>query len=153
MKGRKSPAAAAVLLLVLAVTPPLHSDSCPIRQEVTATAKKFLGTAYRYGGTGSRGFDCSGFVRHVFLQHGFHLPRISRDQYLQSRKISLSRVKPGDLLFFKISKNRISHVAISLGKDRFIHSPRTGKRVRVASLKTSYWKKRFAAAGTYINCR
>jgi len=153
MKGSKGTLTGAVILFIFSLTLPLHSGRCPIRQEITATAKKFLGISYRYGGTGNRGFDCSGFVQNVFLKHGFNLPRMSRDQYRKSRKISLARVSPGDLLFFKISRNRISHVAISLGNDTFIHSPRTGKRVRVASLKTSYWKKRFAGAGTFINCR
>lgn len=131
---------------------PAESKECWIRKEVTTTAKKFLGTLYRYVGTGKRGFDCSGFVRHVFLQHGFNLPRISRDQYIRSRKIPLNKIRPGDLLFFNITGRRISHVAISLGEGSFIHSPRTGKRVRIANIKTSYWKKRFAGAGTFINC-
>ena len=152
-KGRKGATVLIIMLMAAATADPLPSADCSIRQEVTATAKEYLGTGYRYGGTGSRGFDCSGFVRHVFLTHGFNLPRISRDQYLQSRKISPGRIRAGDLVFFKISGNRISHVGISLGKDRFIHAPRTGKKVRIASMKISYWKKRFAGAGTFIHCR
>lgn len=141
----------ATLALLLLLPAGAEAERCSIRGDIIATAKKFLGTAYRYGGTGRRGFDCSGFVQHVFMQHGFKLPRITRDQYKMSRRVPLKSARPGDLLFFAINGKRISHVGIYLGRGRFIHSPRTGKRVRVASMKISYWKKRFAGAGTYIN--
>jgi len=84
--------------------------------DIIKIAKKFIGVPYLWGGISTFGFDCSGFVRTVFRTYGIELPRDSRDQYKFGQKVSHENVKPADLLFFK------GHVAIALGKDRFIHA-------------------------------
>lgn len=110
-------------------------------------ARSLLGTPYARGGTGPGGFDCSGLVQYVFRQVGIDLPRSSREQYGKVSLVSLKELKPGDLLFFRIARRRISHVGIYVDEDRFIHAPSNGKGVSYAALSEPYWKKRLVGAG------
>ena len=112
-------------------------------------ARKMLGTPYRYGGTDPRGFDCSGLVRYVFNQSGVKLPRTSREMFRASQKINPQNIEPGDLVFFALSANKISHVGIYAGQSLFIHSPSSGKGVSYASMANPYWQKRLIAAGRF----
>lgn len=92
---------------------------------VLATAKRYIGTRYRYGGESpGSGFDCSGFVQYVFARHGISLPRTSRLQASAGESIPLSveSLVPGDLLLFASTGRRIDHVAIYVGDNRILHS-------------------------------
>lgn len=121
-----------------------------LRAGIILTAKKHLGALYRYGGMGARGFDCSGFAQFVYRENGIALPRSTVDQYEQGRKIDLADAKPGDLLFFKIYRNRVSHVGIYVDARTFIHAPTWGKRVSFANMNLDYWKRTFVGAASYI---
>ncbi len=115
---------------------------------VIQTARAQLGTDYKYGGESpDEGFDCSGLVYYSFLQAGVALPRTTFGQYKRTRAVSREQLARGDLIFFRISRSRISHVGIYLGKNRFIHAPSTGKSVAIARLDTPYWRKRYIRAG------
>ena len=116
-------------------------------QVALATALKLLGTPYRYGGSDPRGFDCSGLVQYSYRQAGVTLPRTSQDIFRQSQLIKPSHRQPGDLVFFAISKGKISHVGIYSGSNQFIHSPSSGKGVSYASLDNPYWKSRLIGGG------
>jgi cell wall-associated NlpC family hydrolase len=105
-------------------------------------ARKLLGTPYSYGGTDLKGFDCSGLVRYAFNQSGVEIFRASQ-------RIDPQKIEPGDLVFFALSANRISHVGIYAGQSHFIHSPSSGKGVSYASLENPYWQKRLIAAGRF----
>jgi gamma-D-glutamyl-L-lysine dipeptidyl-peptidase len=88
---------------------------------------KFLGSPYLWGGTSSKGMDCSGFSRMAYFQCGYYLPRDASQQALVGKEVSVSsnfkEVKEGDLLFFgNTTTKRVSHVGIYIGKLRFIHS-------------------------------
>ncbi|MNC71659.1 Murein DD-endopeptidase MepH precursor [compost metagenome] len=61
-------------------------------------------------------------------------------------KVDRNDLKPGDLIFFNIKSRRVNHVAIYLGNDRFIHAPRTGKRVSIDTLNKPYWRSRYVVA-------
>jgi len=118
---------------------------------IVRTAKKYQGVPYRYGGETPRGFDCSGYVMYVYKLNGILLPRSVRAQYRAGRPIGIRQARPGDLVFFRTSrKRRLSHVGIYMGDRRFIHAPRTGKRVTVADMRNPYWKKRYIGAVTFI---
>lgn len=106
-----------------------------------------VGTPYRYGGAGPRGFDCSGLVYYSYRKAGIAVPRTTGEQYRQSRRVKLSRLQPGDLIFFRISRDKLSHVGIYAGSGRFIHAPSGGKRVAYASLDNPYWEARVIGAG------
>jgi cell wall-associated NlpC family hydrolase len=105
---------------------------------------RFLGTPYSFGGTSTRGFDCSGFVQHVFAMMGVHLPRTADAQFDVARKIA-GEMRPGDLVFFQTYTAGVSHVGIYLGNDRFVHAS-SSQGVTVSSLHESYWAARYLGA-------
>jgi len=118
-------------------------------QTVLQGALALLGTPYRWGGTGTDGFDCSGLVGYVFHNAlGIELPRVSRDLAKSGQLVSdRSLLSPGDLVFFsRRARGRVDHVGIYLGDGRFLHAPRTGKQVEVSSLDNAYWNDRFVQA-------
>ncbi len=116
-------------------------------QNLLQHALALLGTPYRWGGTGTDGFDCSGLVGYVFHSAlGIDLPRVSRDMATSGQLISdRSNLSPGDLVFFG-HKGRVSHVGIYVGNGRFLHAPRTGRDVTVSSLESGYWSDKYMEA-------
>lgn len=117
--------------------------------ELISSAMGLLGVAYRYGGTSaSTGFDCSGFMQHIFKRSmGVNLPRTSAAQAKMGVGVSRSELQPGDMVFFRtMGRGRISHVGLYIGNNRFIHAPRTGKRIEVTSLSNKYWNAKYAFA-------
>lgn len=126
-------------------------DAGSLRTRILDTARQHIGDRYHYGGMSTKGFDCSGFVQFVYRENGITLPRSTVDQFEQGKKIGLEEAKPGDLVFFKIYRNRISHVGIFISTSRFIHAPSYGKRVGIADMNLDYWKRTFVGAVTYID--
>ncbi len=114
-------------------------------QDLLATALSSIGVKYRRGASDpSVGFDCSGFVRHVYKEAlGLLLPHNAYSMSLQGKPVPMSELKPGDLVFFNTLKRQFSHVGIYLGDDRFIHAPSRGKTVQVDRLTDSYWVRHF----------
>lgn len=114
------------------------------------TALGLMGAPYRYGGTDPvQGFDCSGLVSYVFRQAaGASLPRTSSSQAATSRRISRSKLREGDLVFFNTLGRANSHVGIYIGDGRFINAPSSGGRVRIDSMDNPYFAKRFDSART-----
>jgi murein DD-endopeptidase len=98
------------------------------------------GKPYRYGGYSPNGFDCSGLVHYSYSRAGGQLPRNTNGLWSRSRAISMSDVRPGDLLFFDQEGKKNSHVGIYLGNRRFVHAPSSGKQVSTASLSDPYWR-------------
>ena len=116
--------------------------------ELVMQAMGLLGVPYRSGGTSEeKGFDCSGFVRHMYEKSvGLVLPRRAEEQAKVTEEISRSELKPGDLVFFNTLKRTFSHVGIYVGDGKFIHAPRPGKAVRVDDMREAYWQQRFNGA-------
>jgi cell wall-associated NlpC family hydrolase len=117
--------------------------------ELVVAAMNFVDVPYRLGGTDAEGFDCSGFTRHLFqLNLGLALPRRSHEQATAQGLASVARdaLQPGDLVFFNTLKRAFSHVGIYVGDGRFIHSPRSGAAVRLESMASAYWARRFDGA-------
>ncbi len=91
-------------------------------------AKQYLGIPYLWGGTSTKGLDCSGFTKNVYTQLGYVLPRDASQQVNVGKEINItpdfSYLLPGDLLFFgrqKDGKEKVTHVALHLGNGRIIH--------------------------------
>jgi cell wall-associated NlpC family hydrolase len=109
--------------------------------QASQVAASQVGKPYRYGGSTPQGFDCSGLVYFSFKRTGMDVPRSTETQRSKSRKVSVSGLARGDLLFFNQEGKYSSHVGIYLGGKRFVHAPSSGKRVRVDSLTDTYWQK------------
>ncbi|MDD5578015.1 MAG: C40 family peptidase [Methylobacter sp.] len=120
----------------------------PAAQPVTEYALSLQGIAYQYGkDSPAQGFDCSGFVKHVYERYGVLLPRTAQEMARSLPQIPNSNLHAGDLVFFNIDGGAFSHVGIYIDNNSFIHAPsrRTGK-VLVSSLKNPYWHRRFIGA-------
>jgi cell wall-associated NlpC family hydrolase len=113
---------------------------------LVGTALALRGAPYRNGGADPQGFDCSGFTQYVYAQYGVALPRAVRDQYQSGQSIDPKDLAPGDLVFFTTTDPGVSHVAIAVGGDEFVHAPSSTGVVRVERLSSSYWSPRFVGA-------
>lgn len=122
-----------------------HSRSS-VNSHPVEVALQQVGVPYRYGGHDPSGFDCSGLVYYSYLQQGVKIPRTTHSQLKFAKKIPYSRIRYGDLVFFRISKSKISHVGMYIGNNEFVHAPSKGKHVSISSLKARYWQKRFVTA-------
>lgn len=116
--------------------------------DLTEYALSLTGTPYKYGGTSpASGFDCSGFVGHVFRHKlGKSLPRSSREISRVGTAQKSGMLRPGDLVFYNTLNKNNSHVGIYLGDEQFIHSPSSGKAVAIANMNEAYWRKRYNGA-------
>lgn len=123
-----------------------------LQDGLVQTARRFIGTPYRWGGTSARsGFDCSGLTMTVYRLNGLELPRNSRAQFQTGRPVPRDALQQGDLVFFATgSRGRVSHVGLYSGQGKFIHAPGRGKTIRTASLSNGYFKARYAGARRYL---
>lgn len=123
-------------------------------QSLLDYAMSLEGVSYRFGGESPQtGFDCSGYVQHVFEhEFGILLPHNAAAISRTSNKISKAELRPGDLVLFNTLGRTFSHIGIYLGNHRFIHanSRKTGV-IEVANLQSRYWAKRFTAARRLIS--
>lgn len=126
---------------------PSRSGSNTAAAMILQEAAKYLGTPYKYGGSGPGGFDCSGFVKYVFGQLGLSLPRTASEQACEGVHVDKSDLKPGDLVFFICGGSNINHSGIYTGGGQFIHSssPSSGG-VIYSSLIDGYYLKTYAGA-------
>ncbi|MBU0750816.1 MAG: C40 family peptidase [Gammaproteobacteria bacterium] len=111
-------------------------------------ALDLVGIRYKRGGSSPEtGFDCSGFVGHVFREGlGLYLPRSSREISKAGDVVAKTELRPGDLVFFNTMRRTFSHVGIYLGDNLFVHAPRSGGKVRVEDMSDRYWAKRYNGA-------
>ncbi|MDD4776729.1 MAG: C40 family peptidase [Fermentimonas sp.] len=107
-------------------------------ESIVSTAYKFKGIPYLWGGTSSKGLDCSGFTKSVYFMHGIILARDASQQVKQGELVDserdFSKLVPGDLIFFGSRANssavvegennqeRVVHVGIYIGNNHFIHA-------------------------------
>ena len=133
-------------------TGPQPDERERLQESLVQTARRFIGTPYRWGGSSARrGFDCSGLTMTVYRLNGLELPRNSRSQFGTGRPVARDALEKGDLVFFATGKHdRVTHVGIYSGEGRFIHAPGTGKTIRTASLSTRYFQDRYAGARRYL---
>lgn len=129
--------------------PEKHAPGTPAAApDLITRALDLIGVRYRRGGNSAEsGFDCSGFVGHVFRETlGMILPRTAREISQTGAQVEKGQLEPGDLVFFNTMRRAFSHVGIYLGDNRFVHAPRPGEQVRIADLRESYWVNRYNGA-------
>lgn len=109
--------------------------------EIANYALKFVGNPYVFGGTSlTNGADCSGFTWAVHRHFGISIPRRSTEQSYGGKRISLSAVQAGDILYYG------NHVGIYIGNGKIVHasSERTGIKIsnymyRTPLRASRYW--------------
>jgi cell wall-associated NlpC family hydrolase len=143
-------ASALLVLLIslfgsLAVSTPAHAAGS-WRSEVPAEASRHRGNPYQYGAAGPTRFDCSGFTMYVYRHFGKSLPHNAAEQYSVMHHVARNQKTPGDLLFFRNSSGRISHVAIYAGPSHasatrnqpmMWHAPHSGTVVKLVPIYSS----------------
>ena len=108
-----------------------------------------MGISYQFGGNTETGVDCSGLVRLVWQKLGLglaSLPRTAASMATLRLPVSLSDIKPGDLVFFNTLGRNFSHVGVYLGEGRFLHASSGQRRVTLSSLSERYFRERFEGA-------
>jgi len=120
------------------------------REKVVKIAQSWLGTPYVWGGNTRGGVDCSGLVKNVYEQIGINLPRTAQQQFEFACRINDRELRPGDLLFYR-KGNKISHVAIYIGKGEIIHSSSSAKGVIKQSFNDNYLSSIYVGAGRVLH--
>lgn len=125
--------------------------------QVISTARTFVGTPYKYGGTTRSGMDCSGLLLNSFKTISLALPRTSEAQSKMGKEVKMDNLQPGDLVFFATGdkKKKITHVGLVTDvkkKDnvKFIHAS-TSLGVVETNLYAEYYLKRFRTARRVVN--
>jgi cell wall-associated NlpC family hydrolase len=137
----------AAVLAACASSSKIETTGDPRIDDVLHTAGSLLGTSYCASGTTPDCFDCSGFVSYCFGHSSLLLPRSSREMYAWQggKDVARTMLQPGDLVFFNTGGERVSHVGIVVGNERFIHAS-TSSGVIITSLNDPYWKSRYVGA-------
>ena len=101
-------------------------------ESIVATAKQFMGIPYVWGGTSSKGIDCSGLVKLSFFLHGLIIARDASQQIKYGNEVDYAAnfevLQTGDLVFFgekatdEKPNERVVHVGIYIGNKKFIHA-------------------------------
>jgi len=121
------------------------------RHLISRMAHSTIGAPYKWGGNNpQQGFDCSGLMSYVHKNAlGINIPRTAAQQRDKSRTVSYEQLQPGDMLFFKTGRNS-NHVGVYIGNRKFVHAATGSKHVKVASMDSAYWHKRFVKFGTFL---
>ena len=139
-----------VLICLLTILAGCASTPKPVPARPATTspllnyALSLQGAPYRWGkGTPGEGFDCSGFVQHVYGRYGIRLPRTALQMASVLPQVDNRYRQPGDLVFFNTTGQPFSHVGIYLGNDAFVHASGSLGRVAVSRMDGPYWWEHF----------
>ncbi|HST15008.1 MAG TPA: C40 family peptidase [Gaiellaceae bacterium] len=118
------------------VLPAAATRRLPVtRAGIVRTAEHFLGLHYLWGGLSRWGYDCSGLTWAAYRAHGITIPRDADAQFAAGRPVSLTEMKPGDLLFYEHPV--VGHVAMYIGGGKMIEAPNSRSEVRIVPVRTS----------------
>lgn len=109
------------------------------RDAVAKLAKKQVGKSYVYGATGPSAFDCSGLTQYVYKKAANKtLPRTTYSQVNKGKRVSMSHLKKGDLLFWG-STSAPYHVGIYVGDGKYVHAATPSQGVRKQTLSQYFY--------------
>ncbi len=111
--------------------------------ELGRIIQSYLGRPYSGKSRYTKGFDCSQFMKELFLKFdGTELPRTVKEQAKYGHGVNKGDIQYGDLVFFRTEGRKPSHVGVYVSFDEFVHSS-TSSGIIISRLKDKYWKKRF----------
>lgn len=116
---------------------------------IVATAQKYMGVPYVWGGETPDGWDCSGFTRYVMKENGINLPRTAAEQFAVGTPVEKTNLQIGDLIFFTTYKPGASHVGFYMGNGKFIHASSAAKQVTISELSDEYYTSHYIGARRY----
>jgi peptidoglycan DL-endopeptidase CwlO len=120
-----------------------------IRVSAVSIAKSRVGSKYRAGRVGPRAFDCSGLAYYVVKKAtGRSLPHYSKAQFRVTKRVSKSQLRPGDLVFF--FRHGAHHVGVYIGHGRMVSATNPRGGVRVDSVFSGWYGKRYSGAGRLV---
>ncbi|AYN66048.1 glycoside hydrolase [Euzebyella marina] len=112
----------------------------PTIDDLVTTSKQLMGVPYLWGGTSTKGMDCSGFTKTIYFLNGMVIPRDASQQVHTGKSIDsvqeFDNLEKGDLLFFgrkatDSTAERVVHVGMWIGNNEFIHA---SNMVRISSM-------------------
>ena len=114
------------------------------------TISDWLFTGYCFGGNSKDGIDCSDFSSELY-DKAYHIKidGSSASMYTKVKKLNKEELTEGDFVFFRINKNRISHVGVYLSKNKFAHAT-VKSGVIISDLNEDYYKKYFVGGGRLL---
>ena len=131
----------------------LPADEAGRRAQISADAVRFTGVPYLWGGCSAFGIDCSGYAQLLHRLAGVIIPRDADQQFDAAQPVSYP-FQPGDLLFFGEGAGearKITHVAVSLGGWRILHSSRSRNGVQEDDVQAvEHLRESFVGAGTFV---
>lgn len=133
LSAARPPAVAGAPAAAAPASAPLVDDGRTTGADVVATARKYLGVPYVWGGESlaEGGLDCSGLVQLVFSELGVSLPRVAREQMRAGQEVpSLAQARPGDLIVTRGG----AHIGIYVGDNKLLHAPRPGSDVEIREM-------------------
>lgn len=120
------------------------------RSDLVMNSLAQIGRPYVYGAEAPReGFDCSGLTYYAHSRAGVAIPRTAAAQHRAAKRVKRSRLRPGDLVFFKTGPSAY-HVGLMIDEARFVHASTSRKQVLVSQLDRPYWRRHFIGAGTFV---
>ena len=129
--------------------PPFSVPPADSRTRIVDGARAMLGQPYRWGGAAPGGFDCSGLVAYAASGAGIRVPRTAAEQMGAGMPVARGEVQAGDLVFMHLAHKEL-HVGIAIDKERFVHAPSSGGRVRIDSLASGPYAKGYLRARRII---